>query len=58
MKYRIMVSIEVEARDDRQAVEFAKKFDGLLKQPLVKMAVASEGIPSGDVVVHQPQRLQ
>ena len=59
MKYRIMMSIEVEARDDHQAHEYATKFAELLKSPLVRMAVSGEGIRlSGDgrPIVHQPQR--
>lgn len=61
MKYRVTMSIEVEAGDDRHAYEVAKKLDGLLKTPLVKMAVAGEGIRlsggDGKPIVHQPQRV-
>jgi hypothetical protein len=59
VKYRIAMSIEVDARDDRQAYEYAKKLAELLKTPLVRMAVSGEGIQlSGDgrPIVHQPQR--
>ena len=59
MRYRITMSMAVEASNDRQALEQAKKLAELLKGPLVKMAVESEGIRlSGDgrPVVHQPQR--
>ena len=59
MKYRIVMSMAVEARDDRQAHEYATKLAELLKSPFVRMAVAGEGIQlSGDgkPVVHQPQR--
>lgn len=59
MRYRITLSIEVEARDDRQAYEYATKLADLLKTPLVRMAVEGEGIRlSGDgrPIVHQPQR--
>lgn len=59
MRYRIAMSIEVEARDDRQAYEYATKLKGLLKSPLVKMAVEGDGVRlSGDgrAIVHQPQR--
>lgn len=60
MKYRITMSIAVEARDDRQAYECATKLKGLLSQPLVKMAVSGQGIELADgdgrPVVHQPQR--
>ncbi len=59
MRYRIMLSISVEAPNDRQAHECAVKLKELLEGPLVKMGVASAGIQlSGDgrPVVHQPQR--
>jgi hypothetical protein len=60
MKYRVTMSIEVEARDDREAFENAKKLENLLKTPFVRMAVSGEGIRlSGDgkPIVHQPQRV-
>jgi hypothetical protein len=53
------MSMAIEAGSDRQAHEQAKKLQELLKGPLVKMAVESEGIRlSGDgrPIVHQPQR--
>lgn len=59
MRYRIMMSMVVEARDDREAHEYAKKLSDLLKTPLVRMAVDGEGIRlsgDGQPVVHQPQR--
>jgi hypothetical protein len=59
MRYRIAMSIAVEARDDRQAYEYAVKLADLLKTPLVRMAVEGEEIRlSGDgkPIVHQPQR--
>ena len=55
-----MMSMEVDARDERQAYEYAKKLRELLKSPLVKMAVEGEGIRlaqgNGQPIVHQPQR--
>jgi hypothetical protein len=52
------MSVEVEARDDRHAYEVAVQLDKLLKAPMVKMAISSEGIRlSGDAIVHQPQRI-
>lgn len=59
MRYRIVLSISVEAPNDRQAHESALKLKELLEGPLVKMGVAGAGIQlSGDgrPVVHQPQR--
>jgi hypothetical protein len=60
MRYRIMMSIEVDAVDDRQAHEYATKFSDLLKTPMVRMAVGGEGIRlsgDGSPIVHQPQRV-
>ena len=60
MRYRIMMSIAIEARSDKEAHEHAVKLGELLKSPLVKMAVEGDGIrlSSGDgrPVVHQPKR--
>lgn len=60
MRYRIYMSIAVEATGERQAQEHAMKLAELLKSPLVRMAVAGEGIQlaagDGQPVVHQPQR--
>lgn len=59
MKYRILMSIAVDARDDNQATEYAGKLAGLLKSPLVRMAVEGESVRlfgDGIPVVHQPQR--
>jgi hypothetical protein len=53
------MSIAVDAREDRQAYEYAVKLLELLKSPLVRMAVQGEEIQlSGDgrPIVHQPQR--
>lgn len=59
MRYRIFMSIAVEAVNDRQAYEYATKLADLLKTPLVRMAVEGESIRlSGDgrPIVYQPQR--
>lgn len=59
MRYRITMSIEVDAPYDAEAYKYAEKLAGLLKSPLVRMAVADEGITlagDGSPVVHQPQR--
>lgn len=57
MKYKIFIAVDVEARDDHQAVDQANKLGDLLKNPMVKMAIESEGIRTvGQPVVHMPQR--
>lgn len=59
MRFRILVSIEVDAGSDQEADEHAKKLSKLLKNPLLRMQLESEGIRLvGDdgPIVHQPQR--
>ncbi len=59
MKYRVTMSIEVDAINDAQAHRYAEKLVGLLKSPLVRMAVADAEIKlagDGNPVVHMPQR--
>lgn len=60
MKYRQLVHFIIEARDDRDAAEVAKKLDGLLKTSLVRMAIQGEGIRlahgDGSPVVYAPKR--
>jgi hypothetical protein len=50
----------IEARDDREAAEVAKKLDKLLKTPLVRMAIEGEGVRladgNGRPVVYTPTR--
>lgn len=59
MRYRVTMSIEVDAVNDAEAYKSAEALAGLLKSPLVRMAVADEGIKlagDGCPVVHMPQR--
>jgi hypothetical protein len=55
-----MMSIGIEARDDREALAHALKLEELLKESYVRMAVTGAGIRLADgdgrPVVHQPQR--
>lgn len=54
-----MMSIGIEARDDREARQHALKLEELLRSPLVRMAVEGEGVRmdgDGQPIVHQPQR--
>ena len=57
MKYRVTMSIAIEAANDRQAHEYAVKLSKLLKSPFVRMTVEGEGIRlsgDGQPVVHRP----
>lgn len=57
VKYRILMHVEVDARDDSQALEWANKLGELLKNPLVRMSIEGEGIRvTGETQVYTPQR--
>lgn len=60
MRYRVMMSVQVDARDDREAQAYALKLKELLKNPFVRMQLEAEGIrlagDDGLLVVHQPVR--
>jgi hypothetical protein len=58
VKYRVFIAVDVDARDDHQAVDQASKLGELLKNPMVKMAIEGEGIKTvGTPQVHMPQRV-
>jgi len=57
MSHRILMHVVVEARDDRQALEWAQKLRELLRNPLVRASIEAEGIRVTDQQVYQPQRL-
>lgn len=48
------MQVSVDARDERQAVDWAKKFEKLLKNPMATMAIEAEGIR----MVGEPMALQ
>ncbi len=58
MRYRVYVSIDVNARNYGEAFGYAKKLDELLKAPMTRMMVESEGIQlfpgEQPVIVHRP----
>ncbi len=59
VRFRILVSIEVQAQNEPEADAHAKKLSKLLKNPLLRMQLESEGIRLvGDdgPIVHKPQR--
>lgn len=60
-RYRVLAHFIIDARDDAHAAEQAKKLHGLLKNPMVRMTIASQGgieLAAGDgrPVVYTPQR--
>lgn len=58
MRYRVYASFVIEARDENEAHAQAAKLLGLLKGPLVRMGLESEGIKlaygDGKPTVHAP----
>lgn len=57
MRYRLLLHVDVDAGDDREAAECAKKLGALIKNPFVKMTLQGDGIrPLGEAVIYQPQR--
>jgi hypothetical protein len=57
MRFKIFMQVSVDARDERQAVDWAKKLEGLLKNPMAKMAIDGEGIRMiGEPMALQPKR--
>lgn len=58
MRYRVFMSIDIEARHDREAHEQALKLKELLKSPMVRMAVQGEGVKlsngDGGSIVYEP----
>ena len=57
MRFAIFMKVAVDARDQDQAVDWAKKLEKLLKNPMAKTAIAAEGIRMvGESVALQPKR--
>jgi hypothetical protein len=59
VRFRVLVSIEIDVSGEEQARENAVKLSKLLKNPLLRMQLESKGIRlvgSDGPVVHAPQR--
>lgn len=60
MRYKVLMHVMIDARDDRDAHDQANKLVKLLKHPLVRTSITGEGVrlASGDgqPSVYQPQR--
>ena len=54
MRFAIFMKVSVNARDQKQAVDWAKKFEKLLKNPMATMAIEGEGIQ----MIGEPTALQ
>jgi hypothetical protein len=56
MRYKIFMQLSVDARDERQAVDWAKKLEKLLANPMARMAIEAEGIRTiGEPIALQPK---
>ena len=60
MKYKVLMHVMIDARDDRDALQQAGKLGALLKHPLVRASISSEGVKlaggDGQPLVYHPQR--
>ena len=60
MKYKVLMHVMIDARDDRDALHQASKLGELLKHPLVRTSITGEGVKlaggDGQPLVYQPQR--
>ena len=54
MRFAIFMQVSVDARDQAQAVEWAKKLERLLRNPMARMTIEAEGIR----MVSEPIALQ
>lgn len=44
MRFTLYMQVAVDARDEQQATSWAKKLEGLLKNPVARVAIEAEGI--------------
>jgi hypothetical protein len=57
MRFAIFMRVTVDASGEPQAVDWARKFEKLLKNPMAKTAIVAEGIKMvGEPVALQPKR--
>ena len=55
-RYDVMVRIQINATDPAEAFRHARAIETLVKHPLVKGQIESEGVRVlGDIVVFMPQ---
>jgi hypothetical protein len=59
VKFKVLMQMSIEARTPQEAAAHAVKLKDLVKNPLVKMAIAGEGVTladgDGQPVVFTPQ---
>jgi len=56
MRFTIFMKVSVDATGSQQAVDWAKRLEKLLKDPMAKTAIVAEGIKMvGDPVALQPK---
>lgn len=55
MRYRLLMHMDIEAKDENEALVSAKKLGELLKNPVVRISLESDGIrPVTEAVVYRP----
>ena len=60
MKYKVLMHVMIDAPSDDHAMNQAIKLSGLLRHPMVRMAIKDEGVrlagENGEATVYRPQR--
>ena len=60
VRYKVFMHIVIDAPSDDQALNQAIKLNGLLRHPMVRMAIKDEGVQladgDGQPLVYHPQR--
>ena len=59
MKFQVMMSVIIEARDLQEAAAHAVKLKALVKNPLARMAIEGDGVKivGDEPVVYKPQQI-
>jgi hypothetical protein len=56
-RWRVLLHIDIDANDEREAFAHGKKIEETLKNPIVRISLQSDGIrPIGDATVYKPTR--
>jgi len=58
VRYRLLMHMDVEVKDENEALENAKMLSSLLKNPIVRMSLEGDGIrPVAEAVVYRPTKV-
>jgi hypothetical protein len=58
VRFRLLIHVDVEARDETEANRLAKKLGELIKNPFVEMSLRGDGIhPVAPVEIYKAKRV-